>query len=200
MSNDLEHSEQRQRKPMPPLKAIGSLVLLYVLIGGPALWKLRRNCLLESDSCNGVALFEWALSDRLSLIASVIILAILLQISWHFIGLIRHGIPVEEEKPKRRFNVHGLAVAIVVNLLYLAIALPILAGALGNIGSLDESDVNSFVWRTIGPMYGASIVLLVLWYVNDYFVKPAPLAVLFLLFLGNLGLFYYVGQRLILNF
>lgn len=200
MGNDLEQSEEIQREPMPLYKAIGGLVVIYALVGGPALWKLRRNCLLKHDDCDGMVLLEWLLSDRLSLIASVIILAILLQITWHFVGLVRHGIPVEEDKPKRRFNVNGLAIAIVVNLLYLAIALPILAGALGNLGSLDESDVSSFVWRTTGPMYGASLVLFGLWYVNDYFVKPAPFYGLLLLFLANLGVFYYVGQSLILNF
>lgn len=195
-----ENMEPEKRTPMPLFKAVGILLLLYALIGGSAVWKLRRNCLLQQDDCNHWDLSEWVLSDRISLIASALILAVLLQITWHFVGLMRHGIPTgDKDKPKRRFKAGGLAVAIVVNIFYVAIALGIQLSAIGDLHSVDESNLDLLMWRMIGPILGALFVFSILVHVNDYFVKPAPLVALFLLFIANIGTIYYAGKSVLLT-
>ena len=43
---------------MPLYEAVGGLLLVYLFIGGSAIWQLRRFCLLEREDCGFSALIE----------------------------------------------------------------------------------------------------------------------------------------------
>ncbi len=201
MGNDFEQSKGPERKPMPLYKAIGGLLLVYASIGGYALWQLRQSCLLEREDCDASGLLESVLSNRLTLIGSILVLAVLLQITWHFIGLARSGrLGVEEDPPEPRFDANGVVVAIVVFVMFLAISLAVLFSAIDDTAAaLDPVSASMYVWKLNGPLIAAPLVFGVLWMVNDYFSKPAPGVALLLLFFATFGALYWAIKTLFLD-
>ncbi len=169
-------------------KALGGLLLIYLLIGGSAIWQLRRNCLLQRDSCDYYDLLDWVLTDPISLIASVIFLGLLVFITWQFIALARaNKLGIQEDTPEPRFNVSGLLVALIVFALYLGGSLAVLTSAANQLEPLDFDKMDSFFWKSLLTIKGSAIVLVVLWHLNDYFAKPASGITLLLLFGATFG-------------
>lgn len=201
MANDTQGSRRDKNTPMPIGKAIGGLLLLYALIGGPAIWRIRRNCLLQHEDCDYYGLLEWVLSDRLSLFVSIMFLSLLLFLTWQFIGLARDGkLGIEEDPPEPKYNVSGLLVALVVFFLYLGVSLAVLMSATNELGQFDDVNPNIFVWKFMGPLFGSGLVWMTFWHINDYFVKPASNVVLLLLFSATFGLVYFFAKFAIGNF
>ena len=201
MDNDSELNEANQREPMPLYKAIGGLLLVYAAIGGYALWQLRQFCLLEREDCGVSGLLETTLSNRFTLIGSILVLAVLLQITWHVVGLARSGkLGVEEDPPEPKLNANGTVIAIVVFVLFLAISLAIQISALNDTGMLlDSASATLYALKLNGPLIVGPFVFGVLWIVNDYFSKPAPGIVLLLLFFATFGALYWAIKALFLD-
>ena len=200
MARDSEHDTAEQRKPMPLYKAFGWLLPLYLLIGGYAVWQLRRLCLLEHESCGVSELLDAAMSSWLTMIGSILIIAILMQLTWHIISRARAGtLGVQEDEPEPRFNGSGLPVAIVIFALYLGIALSVIVSATGDFDILDEAAANLYFWKLNGPLLGSTIVFAIVWHVNDLFSKPAHGFVLLLLFFGMFGAIYWAIGSLVLD-
>ena len=164
-------------------KAYRGLLLIYLLIVGLAVWKIRGICLLRRDDCGPLGLLDTVLSERLVMIGSAILLSLLVFITFHVLARARDGtLGAEQESPERKFKFNGLWVSIVVFLLYLGgSSVVVMSGSIGPY-DIGPDNVNSFVWTTLGPLYGCAFVFIVLWHLNDYFVKPASAIVLFLLF------------------
>ena len=186
---------------MPVYKAVGGLLLVYASIGGYAVWQLRQFCLLEREDCGAPALLETMLSNRFMLIGSILVLAVLLQITWHVIKLARAGeLGVEEDPPEPKFDVSGVVVAIVVFVLYLGVSLAFVLSALNDTGDLlDPMSASLFAWKLNAPMIIAPIVFAVLWHINDYFSRPAPGIVLLSLFFATGGAIYWAIKSLFLG-
>lgn len=200
MAQESERNPSKETEPMPLYKAFGWLLPLYLLIGGYAVWQLRRLCLLERDSCGFSELLESAMSSWLTLIGSILILAVLLQITWHIISRARAGtLGVQEDEPEPRFNGSGLLVSIIIFALYLGIALAVIVSANGGHDILDEAAANLFFWKLNGPLLGSTIVFAIVWHVNDLFSKPAPGFVLLLLFFAMFGAIYWAIGSLVLD-
>jgi len=200
MANDTKSNQAGKNEPQSIGKAILVLLPIYVLIGGSAIWQVRRTCLLQRDNCDFYGLLEAVQSDRLLLIGSVIVLGALLQITWHIFGLARAGkLGVQQDPPKRKLEVSGLMIAIVVFLVYLGGSLVILISATNDFGQFDVDNPNTFVWTIMGPQYGCAFVFLVLWHLNDYFVKPASNIVLLLLFLATFSSIYLFIRSIVWN-
>ncbi len=200
MANDSKSNLPDKHDPQSIGKAILVLLPIYVLIGGFAIWQVRKTCLLQRDDCDFYGLFESVLSDRLLLIGSVIILGVLFQITWHIVGLARAGkLGIQQDPPERKFNVSGLMVALVVFLVYLGGSLVILISATNDLGQFDADNPNIFVWTIMGPQYGCALVFMVLWHLNEYFVKPVSNIVLLLLFLATFGSIYLFIKSIIWN-
>jgi hypothetical protein len=198
MANDTKSNQSDKNEPQPIGKAIRVLLPIYVLIGGFAIWQVRKTCLLQRDDCDYYGLLESVLSDRLLLIGSVIILGVLLQITWHIVGLARAGkLGIQQDPPERKFNVSGLMVALVVFLVYLGGSLVILISTTNDLGQFDAGNPNIFVWTIMGPQYGCAFVFMVLWHLNEYFVKPVSNIVLLLLFLATFGSIYLFIKSII---
>ena len=172
-------------------QAVGGLLLIYALIGGFATWKIRNICLLQRDDCGFRGLLETVLSERLVLIGSIVLLGLLVFMTLHVIVRARDGtLGVAQDPPRRKFDVNGLWVSLVVFALYLGGSAAFIAS-----GAIDPSQINSgnasaFVWKTLAPMYGSALVFLILYHLNDYFSKPVPTIVLLLLFAATLGSVY----------
>ncbi len=185
---------------MPLYKGVAGLLVLYLLIGGSAVWQLRRVCMLAREDCGLSGLLHTVLSSWAALIASILIVAVLLQLTWHLISRARAGtLGVQEEEPKPKFNGSGLVFTIVVFVLYLAIALAIILSANMDHDILDEGAANLFFWKLNGPILGATVVFGILWHVNDYFSKPAPGLLLLLLFFATFGTIYWAIKSLVLD-
>ena len=200
MANDSKSNTPEGKEPQSIGKAILFLLPIYLLIGGFAIWQVRKSCLLQRDDCDYAGLLESVLSNRVLLAGSVIGLAVLLQVTWHTVGLARTGqLGVQQDPPEPKFKVNGLAVALVVFLIYLGGSFLILMGATNEVGLLHTDKPNTFVWKIMGPQYGCTLVFLVLWYLNDYFIKPASNLVLFLLFLTTFGSLYLFIKSMILS-
>lgn len=200
MANDSKINPPEKNEPQSIGKAILFLLPIYLVIGGFAIWQLRKTCLLQRDDCDYAGLLESVLSNRVLLLGSVIVLAVLLQITWHTVGLARTGqLGVQQDPPEPKFNVSGLIVALVVFSVYLGGSFLILTGATNEFGVLDTDQPNIFVWKLMGPQYGCALVFLVLWHLNEYFVKPVSNGVLLLLFLTTFGLIYLFTKSIILG-
>lgn len=200
MVNETKSEQSDKNAPIPIGKAIVVLLPLYVLIGGSGIWQIRRSCLLLRDECDFYGLLDWVLSDRYSLIGSVILLGVLLHITWHIVGLARAGkLGIEEDPPEPKFNVSGVMVALVVFLLYLGGSLAILMSAANDLGSLRPDNTVVFMWKILGPIYGSTFVWMTLWHINDYFVRPVSNIVLLLLFSATAGSIYLFAKLMIGN-
>jgi len=201
MRTSQKNDQPDKNEPQPIGKAILILLPIYVLIGGYAIWQVRNNCLLHREDCGYYGLFETVLSDRFVLLGSIIVLGMLLSITWHTIGLARDGkLGIQQDPPERKFNVSGLTVAIVVFLIYLGGSLAILMSATNDLGQFDANNPDIFVWTIMGPQYGCALVFMVLWHLNDYFVKPVSNIVLLLLFLATFGSIYLFIKSTIGNY
>lgn len=198
MANNTKSDQPDVNTPMSIGKAIALLLLVYVLIGGVAIRQIRETCLLEREDCDYYGLVEWVLSDRLTLIASVILLHVLLYITWNFIRLARAGkLGIEEDPPEPKFNVSGLVAALVVFVLYLGGSLAVLMSGTSDLGQLGAENAEIFVWKFLGPMYGAPVIWMIFWHMNDYFVKPVSNVVLLLLFSATFGAIYLFVKMMI---
>ncbi len=185
------------------VKAIGALLLVWALIAAPAVWRIRELCLLHREECGYSDLVDWVLSDRVSLIGAGLVLSAMLFIGWHFARMIRggsFGIAEEDEPPARRLNVNGLWVALVVAVVYVGVSAAILTSASVDADLLDPGNVNLFVWKLMGPIYGVPLVFMILWHLNDFIVKPVSNAVLVVLFLATFGSVYLVIKSTVLSF
>jgi len=181
--------------PMPLGKAIGWLVPLYLLIALPTIWRIREICLLQRDECGYHGLLETVLSERLILIASVLILGLLVVLTSHVLARARAGtLGVELDPPGRRLNVSGLMVALVVSVLYTSGSLVILTSAASELEPFSVEKADSFFWKSMWAIQGTMFVFLALWHLNDYFVRPASKTALILLFFVTLGSVYWIGR------
>lgn len=196
----MNYDQANADRPMTMGKAFGALLLIYALIGGSAVWKIRSICLLDRDECGFDAFLETVLSHRLVLIASVIFLGLLIHITWHIVGRARAGtLGVEEDPPEPKYNVNGLWVSLVVFLSYLGGAALFITS-----GAIDPSEINTgnafwFALKTLAPLYGLAFVLFTLLHLNDYFVKPAPVIAIILLFAVTIGVVYSMLKSTISN-
>ena len=199
MSYDSENHRSGNSKPMSMGKAVGWLLLLYVLIAGSAVWRIREICLLRRDDCDFHGLLETVLSERLVIIGSALLLGLLVFITVRVFARARDGtLGVVEEPPGRKFNVNGVWVSLAVFLLYLGGAAVFLMYGAVDPSQIEPDNVNTFVLGTLGPMYGCAIVFFVLWHANDYFLRPASTLVLILLFAMTFGSVYLMIKSSIL--
>lgn len=200
MANDTKNHQRDKNAPMSIGKAIGGLLLIYVLIAGLAVWKIREICLLQRDNCGYHGLVETVLSEPLVMIASAIFLGLLIFITLHVLSRARDGtLGIEQDPPRRKFNINGFWVSLVVFLLYLGGSSMLLISGAVDPSQIDPDNANFFVWKTLGPLYGSAFVFIILWHLNDYFVKPAPAIVLLLLFAVTFGSIYLLIKSSILD-
>lgn len=198
MTNSAKGLSEEEKIPMPIGKAIGVLFVIYALIIGPAVWKIRSTCLLVHGSCDYRDLLEFVLSEPLMLIGSAVLLGAIITITWHFVGLARSnrlGIPADE--PEGRWNVNGLLISLLVFALYLGVALAILTSTANGLDIREIDTVDTFMWTSFWTVKGSAIVYLLLWHLNDYFVKPASGFLLLLLFGVTFGSLYWLAKSAI---
>ena len=185
---------------MRKYKVFLGLLVVYFSIAGLAVWKIREICLLRRDDCGYHGLIETVLSERLVMIASLILLSLLVFITFHVLARARDGtLGVEQDPPERKFNVSGFWVSIVVFLMYLGGSMVFLTIGAISPSEIGPDNVNSFVWTTLGPLYGAAIVFVVLWHLNDYFTKPVSTIVLLALFAATFGSIYILTKSSVLG-
>ncbi len=178
-------------KPMSIGKMFVFLGVIYLLIGGSATWQLRRTCLIERDDCGIAGLLEWIPTSPFSLAGAIVMLLVLVSITWQTIKLKREGkLGVPQEEPEPRFNANGLLVSLVVCALYLGGAMVMLSMAGSGLEEFDPDRIMWFSFKTYGAMFGASLVFMILFHLNEEFTKPAPVLVLLLLFGLTAGAIY----------
>ena len=169
-------------------KGIGFLVLFYLLIAGSVVWRVRELCLLQHDGCDYYDLLDTVFSSRLITIACAVFVGLLIFVTAHVVARLRDNtLGIDLDPPERQYNVNGYMVALVVFPLYLGGALVLLTSAASDLGQFHEDKVISFFWRAFWVMQGSLILLMIVWHLNDYFVKPASRILLFLIFIVTLG-------------
>ena len=200
MVDSSQDLSEEDNVPMPVARALGALLVVYALILGPAIWKIRSACLVLHDNCNYHGLVEFVLSEPYMVAGSAILLGAIITITWHFAGLARSNrLGIEADELERRWNVNGLMVSLLVFVLYLGVGLTILTGTASALDIREIGSVDTFFWTAFVTIKGSAIVYLVLWHVNDYFAKPAPGIVLLLLFGVTFGSLYWLAKSAILN-
>ena len=190
-----------RREPMSVGKGIAALLVICGLIGGVAVWQIRQTCLVVSDACDFPGLVALALSDRLLLLGSLIVLAALIHITWIFVRLIRANEPdADGHDAGPQFNVSALPVVLVIFLLWLGGSMLMVFGAvtehLDDI--LDPDKASWFVWAIVLALHGTIVIYAILWHVNDYFAKPVSVVLLIFLLLATLGSNYLVLRATLL--
>ena len=164
-------------------KGISFLVLFYLLISGSVIWQVRQICLIQRDECGYYDFLDTVFSSRLITIACAMFVGLMIFITTHVVSRLRDntlGIE-QEEPPRRQLNVNGHLVALVVFALYLSGSLVVLTSAAGNLTPFHEDKLESFVWKAVLAAQGPLILSMVIWHLNDYFVKPASKILLLLL-------------------
>ena len=164
-------------------KAIGFLVLFYLLILGSVVWQVRQICLIQRDECGYYDFLDTVFSSRLITIACAMFVGLMVFVTAHVVSRLRDntlGIE-QEEPPRRQFNVNGNLVALIVFALYFGGSCVVLTSAASNLTPFHEDKLESFFWRVVWAAQGPLILPLVIWHLNDYLVKPASKILLFLL-------------------
>lgn len=187
------------------MRTMRKLLLILVatpLIAGPAMWKLNQLCQLSQDSCDAWGMLHFVLSDRLALAGTALILMALLTVLW---AVIRDPLDSDEDdeegiSEEKKVNLNATVVMLVVFVAYLGASIALLMRTSLDHVEQNPGSVSIFVWKVMGPIYGAGFVYPLLWSVNDYFVKPASNILLGVLFLTTVGAIYMAQKSIVLGF
>jgi hypothetical protein len=185
---------------MSTAKGIGFLLLFYLLVGGLAIWRVREVCLLQHDTCDYYNFLDTIFSNRLVAVACALFIGLMVFVTASVFARLRDntlGIDLEEP-PRRRLNVNGHIVVIIVFAIYLIGSWVVMTSAASDLASHDEGRVESFFWKAIWAMNGALILPMVMWHLNDYFVKPASKILLALLSFVTLGTVFWIARSALL--
>lgn len=169
-------------------RGISFLVLFYLLIAGSVYWRIREICLLQRDNCDVYDFLDTVFSSRLITIACAVFIGLLIFVTAHvFARLKNNTLGIDLDPPGCQFNLNGNMLALVVFSLYLAGALALLTSAASDLEPFHEDKVIALFWRAFWVTQGSLVLLMVVWHLNDYFVKPASKLLLFVLFGATLG-------------
>jgi hypothetical protein len=180
-------------------KAVGYLMLLYLLIAAPAVWQVRKICLIERDDCDYHGLLDTVASSWSLLVSCLLVIGSLVFFSAYVYMRARDNtLEIEQDSPGREFNVNGYLVLLVVFPLYFGGSLVVLLSAAKALESSSFEAIDSFFWKSIWATMGSLIVFSALWHFNEYLVKPASRILLFLLFFLTLGSISWIVKSTLL--